>query len=188
MNTWSGSFLINVTGALVAAAVDPPNATVAVLALDNDLAANCGTGNTTAKIQKKVVSGPAAAILVNPIECELEVDKTCCVTQPVLPDLDDCEGELEHIEFEYTGHSCSHTSNHQGGKCECYGRHKMDDDADLEVETSGVSSTLQPHQQGSSDSACRTAAENSGRRHGSTSMTAGGATSTSSSTARASAR
>jgi len=133
-NTWSGSFTVNVSASVA-------NATVAVLALDNDLAANCGTGNTTAKIQKKVVSGPAVAILVNPLACSLELDKTCCVTQPVLPDLDDCDGELEHIEFEYTGDDCSHTSNHQGGKCECYGHRRVDDDADIEVETSGVTSS-----------------------------------------------
>jgi hypothetical protein len=78
--TWTGSVTINVSGSVA-------NATVAVLSLDNDLAANCGAGNTSAKIQKKVVSGPAVAILVNPITCNLEVDKTCCVLQPVLPDL-----------------------------------------------------------------------------------------------------
>jgi hypothetical protein len=132
--TWSGAISIDVSSSVA-------NATVATLTLSNNLNTHCGAGNTNAKIQKKVVSGPSVAILVNPLACNLVVNKTCCITQPVLPDLDDCEGELEHIEFEYTGHDCSHTSNHQGGKCECNGRRQMGDDVDLEIETADVTST-----------------------------------------------
>jgi len=123
---WSGNITINVSASVA-------NATVAVLALDNDLAANCGAGNTSAKIQKKVVSGPAVAILVNPIECELAVEKTCCVTQPVLPDLDICDGQLEHLILEYTGDKCQGSSCNQGGAFQCYGRHEIGEPADVYV-------------------------------------------------------
>ena len=124
------------------------------------------------------MSGPSVAILVNPLACDLELDKTCCVTQPVLPDLDDCEGELEHIEFEYTGDDCSHTSNHQGGKCECDGRRKMGDDVDLEVETAGVTSTHSTLHKGDRFGLSPQQRDTSGSRRGSTSPTAGGGTST----------
>ena len=53
------------------------------------------------------MSGPAVALMVNPLECELEVDKTCCVTQPVLPDLDVCDGDVIRLMMEYTGDKCT---------------------------------------------------------------------------------
>jgi hypothetical protein len=131
---WTGSITINVSAAVT-------GASKAVLTLNNTLNANCGAGNTSAKIQKKVVSGPSVAILVNPIECDLEIDKTCCVTQPVLPDLDSCDGQLESLLLEYTGDKCSSSSNQQGGHFECHGRHTIGEDAELQVLTPGVVAT-----------------------------------------------
>lgn len=55
---WSGSALIDVASSV-------PNATVAMLSFDNDMVAASEAG-TTAKIQKKVVSGPAVVITVIP--------------------------------------------------------------------------------------------------------------------------
>ena len=54
---WNGSVTIDVVSQV-------PNATKATLSLDNDLFSNCGAGNTSGKIQKKVVSGPAIIITV----------------------------------------------------------------------------------------------------------------------------
>jgi len=123
---WSGSVTVNVSGVVA-------NATKATLALNNTLTANCGAGSTSAKIQKKVVSGPTVAIIVNPIECELEVEKTCCVTQPVLPDLDACDGQLERLILEYTGEKCTGSSCNQGGAFYCYGSRPIGEPADVFV-------------------------------------------------------
>jgi hypothetical protein len=131
---WSGSISIDVASAV-------PGATVAVLTLDNNLAANCGPGNSGAKIQKKVVSGPSVAILVNPVECDLQVDKTCCITQPVLPDLDSCDGKLTKLTLEYTGDKCSHSNNEQGGKFDCYGKRSIGEPANVNVLGPGVVAT-----------------------------------------------
>ncbi len=124
LSTWSGSISVDVASVV-------PLATVAELSLDNTLTSNCGPGNTSALIQKKVVSGPSVAILVNPIECELELDKTCCVTQPALPDLGSCEGDMTRVVFEYTGDKCWKSNNDQGHAFRCYGRRPVGDSADL---------------------------------------------------------
>lgn len=127
---WSGSITIDVAnepqlgGAL---------ATVAELELTNHLAANCGAGATNGNIQKKSVAGPSVAIMVNPVECNLELDKTCCVTQPVLPDLDSCDGSLTRLLLEYTGDKCSSSDNEQGGHFSCYGHRRIGEDAELDV-------------------------------------------------------
>ena len=42
-------------------------------------------GGTGATIQKKSVTGPAVALMVNPLECDLLLDKTCCVPSPPSP-------------------------------------------------------------------------------------------------------
>jgi hypothetical protein len=131
---WSGSVTINVASSVA-------GASKAVLTLNNSLASNCGAGSTNAKIQKKVVSGPSVAILVNPIACDLEIDKTCCVTQPVLPDLDSCDGKLVKLTLEYTGDKASASNNHQGGHFECHGGRRIGEDADLTVLTPGVVAT-----------------------------------------------
>ena len=55
---WSGSVSVDVASQV-------PNATKAFLSFDNDLTAFSEVG-TTAKIQKKVVSGPAIVITVIP--------------------------------------------------------------------------------------------------------------------------
>jgi hypothetical protein len=110
-----------------------PLATKVAFALTNSLASNCAPGNSSAKIQKKEVSGPAVAIVVNPIECALEVNKTCCVPQPVLPDLDICEGDVVRMVLEYTGDDCSASNNEQGKHFHCYGRRKVGKSVDVTV-------------------------------------------------------
>jgi hypothetical protein len=121
---WSGSISIDVLSAV-------PLATVVELSLQNSLAVNCGPGITNARIQKKSVAGPTVAILVNPLECELELDKTCCIPQPSLPDLGECEGDMESITLEYTGGSCKRSNNHQGKSFCCHGYRKLGDPADI---------------------------------------------------------
>jgi hypothetical protein len=129
--TWSGSISVNVSASVA-------NATVAQLALNNTLSSNCAPGAANARIQKKAVSGPAVAILVNPLECELEINKTCCVTQPVLPDLDTCEGSLERLDLEYTGDACTSCNNSQGGELRCNGKRRIGEDANLAILSPGV--------------------------------------------------
>jgi hypothetical protein len=124
--TWNGRVDIDVESVV-------PLATEAVLAWDNTLVTNCAPGNTSSKIQKKVVNGPVVAIMVNPLECDLEIDKTCCITQPVLPDLDICEGDVVRMIFEFTGDKCSASNNEQGKKFKCYGRRKIEGPADIDV-------------------------------------------------------
>jgi hypothetical protein len=133
-NLWSGSISIDV-------ASNVPLATKATLTLNNHLTSNCGAGNTTAKVQKKQVSGPSVAILVNPVECDLEINKTCCVTQPVLPDLDSCDGILERLVLEYTGDGCASCNNSQGGELQCHGRRSIGEDASIQVLSPGVIAT-----------------------------------------------
>jgi hypothetical protein len=118
-NLWSGTIGIDVAGVV-------PNATKVELTLDNTLTSNCAAGNTSAKVQKKVVSGPSVAIMVNPIQCDLEIDKTCCVTQPVLPDLGQCDGDMVSMTLEFTGDKCSASNNDQGYSFKCHGKRKVE--------------------------------------------------------------
>jgi len=118
-----------------------PNATEAVLAWDNTLTTNCEPGKI-AKIQKKVVNGPIVTIMVNPLQCDLQIDKTCCVTQPVLPDLDICDGEVVRMEFEFTGDKCSKSNNEQGKKFKCYGKRPIRDPATITPLGHGGSTTV----------------------------------------------
>jgi hypothetical protein len=122
---WNGTIGINVAGVV-------PNATRVELALDNTLTSNCAAGNTSAKIQKKTVSGPSVAITVNPIECDLEINKTCCVTQPVLPDLGQCEGDMVSMTMEFTGDKCSASNNDQGYSFKCHGKRKVEAPASID--------------------------------------------------------
>jgi hypothetical protein len=127
-SNWTGNISVDVSGVV-------PLATVAVLELTNTLETNCaaGTGSRSATVQKKAVSGPSVAILVNPVECELEVDKTCCITQPALPDLGVCEGDMISMTLEYTGDKCSRSSCDQGGAFKCLGRRAIGDPATITV-------------------------------------------------------
>lgn len=125
-SNWNGRVDIDVESVV-------PLATEATLAWDNTLTTNCAPGASSATMQKKVVNGPVVAIMVNPLECELEVDKTCCVPQPVLPDLDICEGDVVRMIFEFTGDKCSASTNEQGKKFKCYGRRAIKDPASITV-------------------------------------------------------
>jgi hypothetical protein len=58
-STWVGSLTIDV-------AAQVPNATKAVLQLDNTLSTNCEPGASSVKIQKKSVGGPTVGLVVNP--------------------------------------------------------------------------------------------------------------------------
>lgn len=125
-NSWTGDVLVDVASVV-------PNATVAELSLVNTLATNCDAGNTSSTIQKKSVAGPSVALMVNPVECELEIDKTCCVTQPALPDLGSCEGDMVSMTLEYTGDKCAASSNDQGHAFRCLGRRRVGEPADIDV-------------------------------------------------------
>ena len=113
-SAWSGSFTIDVAAAV-------PDATKAILQLNNTLDSNCGAGATNGKIQKKSVGGPTVAIVVNPLPCDLEIEKTCCIPQPPLPGLDICDGKVLRAVFEVVGGGCTDTTNQQGGKAKCSG-------------------------------------------------------------------
>jgi len=130
-NLWSGVIAIDVAGVV-------PNATQVELALDNTLAANCAAGNTSAKIQKKVVSGPSVAIMVNPIQCDLQINKTCCVPQPVLPELGRCEGDLISMTLALTGDKCTKSNNDQGHSFKCHGKRKVEGPASISFPYSGT--------------------------------------------------
>jgi hypothetical protein len=121
---WDGTIAIDVAGVV-------PNATKVELALDNSLSSNCAPGTSNAKIQKKVVSGPSVAIMVNPIACDLQINKTCCVTQPVLPDLGQCEGDMVSMTMKFTGDKCSASNNDQGYSFKCHGKRKVEAPASI---------------------------------------------------------
>ncbi len=113
-STWQGSFLIDV-------AAQVPNATKAILQLNNTLDSNCGAGATSGKIQKKSVGGPTVALIVNPTPCDLLIEKTCCLPTPASPGIDICEGKSVRAVFEVTGGGCDATTNDQEGKAKCSG-------------------------------------------------------------------
>ncbi len=122
-NTWTGTVSVDVEAQV-------PLATVAEVSITNSLATNCGPSGI-ANLQKKVVSGPTVALMVNPLECELQLDKTCCVTQPGLPDFGQCEGDMISMTLEFTGDKCSRSNNDQGRSFKCWGRRKIKDPADI---------------------------------------------------------
>ena len=122
-NTWTGDINVDVASVV-------PLATVADVSITNTLVSNCDTG-AQALIQKKSVSGPAVSLLVNPLECNVELDKTCCVTQPSLPDFGSCEGDLVSMTLEFTGDKCSRSNNDQGRSFKCWGRRRIGDPADI---------------------------------------------------------
>lgn len=122
--TWTGDIDVDVLSVV-------PLATRAEVSITNSLASNCAAGNSSALIQKKSVSGPVVALLVNPLECDVEIDKTCCVTQPVLPDLGQCEGDMVSMTLEFTGDECSKSNNDQGRSFKCWGRREIGEPADI---------------------------------------------------------
>jgi hypothetical protein len=113
-SVWQASFTVDV-------AAQVPNATKAILQLDNTLDSNCGAGATNGKIQKKSVGGPTVALIINPVECTLDIDKTCCVPQPPLPGGDICDGKGVRAVFEVVGGDCTDTTNQQEGEAKCSG-------------------------------------------------------------------
>jgi len=123
---WSGSVLVDVAAVV-------PNAKVAEVTLTNTLTSDCGAGNTSSKIQKKVVQGPVASITINPIECDVDLEKTCCVTQPALPELGQCEGDMVSMTLEYTGDRCHASNNDQGRAFRCHGRRRVGEPADITI-------------------------------------------------------
>ncbi|MEM7413706.1 MAG: hypothetical protein AAF430_25980 [Myxococcota bacterium] len=124
--SWNGGIGILDVAAVV------PNATKVDVSLDNTLTANCAA-TASALIQKKAVTGPTVAISVNPIECDIDVDKTCCVLEPVNPDLDVCEGDVVRLVMKYTGKSCRASNNDQGRAFRCYGRRKVGQPANISI-------------------------------------------------------
>jgi hypothetical protein len=75
------------------------------------------------------------AITGPPPTCEVELDKTCCISPQSGPGLfgettcrptggttgDDCQGKVLEMVFEYTGGNCTATTNFQEGKAKCEG-------------------------------------------------------------------
>ena len=125
---WTGNMSVDVASVV-------PLATKATLSLNNTLATNCAPGATSGSIQKKAVTGPAVSLLINPLECELDLDKTCCVTQPVLPDLDACadDDDIVELTMEYTGDKCHNSSNDQGRAFRCWGRRRLGEPASVTI-------------------------------------------------------
>jgi hypothetical protein len=86
------------------------------------------------------VNGPisldAPSFCVGPVPgpaCDLEIDKTCCIPQPALPDLDICDGQVERMVLEYTGEDCSASTNEQGKTARCSGDPLIGSPADITV-------------------------------------------------------
>jgi len=125
-STWTGNIAVDVASVV-------PLATKADVAITNTLSSNCSGPTSTARVQKKAVSGPAVALMVNPLTCDIDIDKTCCVTRPVLPDLGSCEGEMVSMTLEYTGDKCSRSNCGQGRSFRCYGRHRVGEPADITI-------------------------------------------------------
>ncbi len=77
VSNWQGSISIDV-------AAQVPNATLAMLQLDNTLDTNCGAvGNTSGVIQKKSVGGPTVALIVNsPVAIDIKPDGPFNVLNP----------------------------------------------------------------------------------------------------------
>ena len=123
-STWTGDIDVDVLSQV-------PLATKADVTITNTLASNCAAGATSAFIQKKSVSGPSVALLINPLECDVELDKTCCVTQPTLPDFGKCEGDMVSMTLEYTGGKCGRSNNDQGKSFKCHGRRSCGGDATI---------------------------------------------------------
>ncbi len=123
-NGWTGSVAVDVASVV-------PLATVADVVLTNTLDSNCEAGNSAASIQSKSLSGPAVSLMVNPLECDVELDKTCCVTQPGLPDFGQCEGDMVSMTLEFTGDKCSRSNNDQGRSFKCWGRREIGEPADI---------------------------------------------------------
>jgi hypothetical protein len=54
--------------------------------------------------------------------CDLEIDKTCCIPAPPTPGVDQCEGQVLEMTFEYLDAPCSDSNNNQSGKSQCSGK------------------------------------------------------------------
>ena len=138
-NSWKGDMVVDVASAW-------PNATKVTLSLTNTLGTNCATGVSSATMQKKSVAGPVVALMVNPTPCELNLDKTCCVTQPVLPDFDACgdNDDLVSLTLKFTGAKGGNSSNDQGGHFRCLGRRGLDGPADVTILSNSSTVTATP--------------------------------------------
>ncbi len=102
-----------------------------------------GSGDTMISFDGQL-SLDAPGTCVGPVPgeaCDLEIDKTCCVPQPALPDLDICEGDMVRLIMEYTNDKGSKSNNEQGKKFKCHGRHRPGSPADIQILTYG--STVQ---------------------------------------------
>jgi hypothetical protein len=64
--------------------------------------------------------GAKLDIGAEPSECELVIDKTCCIPPPI-PAIAGCQGHVIEAVFEYTGETCLASNNPQEGKHTCSG-------------------------------------------------------------------
>ena len=126
VTNWSGSMSVDIAAVV-------PLATKVTLSVDNTLTSNCAPGASAVTVQKKSVSGPTVALMVNPLECDLDLDKTCCLTQPALPDLGSVEGDITKLTLEFTGDKCRKSNNDQGWAFRCYGRRKVKGPASIDI-------------------------------------------------------
>ncbi len=53
-------------------------------------------------------------------ECDIEINKTCCIPPTTLGS-SPCEGKVTRILLEFTGDTCTATTNPQSGKAKCEG-------------------------------------------------------------------
>ncbi len=77
----------------------------------------------------------APGTCVGPVQpaCDLEIDKKCCLPQPSLPDLGQCDEGLRSVLFEYTGDKCWKSNNDQGKAFRCFGRRSPGSPVDIDV-------------------------------------------------------
>jgi hypothetical protein len=68
-----------------------------------------------------ILDAPGENYICGEGECQLAIDKTCCVPSPPSPGVDQCDGKVLRMVFEYTGDDCTATTNGQEGKAKCSG-------------------------------------------------------------------
>jgi hypothetical protein len=68
-----------------------------------------------------ILDAPGENFVCGAAECQLDIDKTCCMPPPPIPPGDICEGKSVRAVFELVDGDCEDTTNLQGGEAKCFG-------------------------------------------------------------------
>jgi len=98
---------------------DLTNITCDDTASSNPSSGNTGTATATFNVEPGEI---VTCTFTNEqaLECELEVEKTCCVPPPTSSSGDDCQGKVTELVLQYSPNECG-TNNSQEGKAKCSG-------------------------------------------------------------------